>query len=162
MGIRRLERFIYIVRGKQVMFDRDLAKLYGVTTGRLNEQVQRNMSRFPEDFMFQMTPIEQANLISQFAISSSDWGGHRKPSRVFTQEGVAMLSGVLNSPRAIEVNVSIMRAFVRLRRALEMDDGLAARMERAEAALAALDLEQGEQAAAIHAAFAAIRGLMRS
>jgi len=105
---------ILIVRGKRVMLDSDLAVLYGVKTGRLNEQVTRNIKRFPEDFMLQLTKGEALSLKSHFATSS--WGGTRKPPRVFTQEGVAMLSGVLNSERAVLVNIQIMRAFVHLRR----------------------------------------------
>ena len=107
---------IFTVRGKRVMLDRDLANLYGVETYRLNEQVKRNKNRFPEDFMFQLTKEEAMNLISQFAISS--WGGARKLPYVFTQEGIAMLSSVLNSKRAIKVNIQIMRTFVQLRRML--------------------------------------------
>ncbi|MCD4780241.1 MAG: ORF6N domain-containing protein [Candidatus Omnitrophica bacterium] len=108
-----IERKIYIIRGKKVMLDRDLAELYGVTTGRLNEQVKRNRKRFPSDFMCQVTKSEFTNLISQNAISS--WGGVRKLPYAFTEQGVAMLSSVLNSDRAIEVNIQIMRAFVRIR-----------------------------------------------
>jgi len=104
---------IFEIKGKKVMLDRDLAKLYGVETYRLNEQVKRNRKRFPEDFMFQLTKQEAKNLISHFAISS--WGGNRKLPYVFTQEGVAMLSSVLNSYRAVRVNIQIMRAFVQLR-----------------------------------------------
>jgi hypothetical protein len=104
---------IFEIRGKKVMLDKDLAQLYGVETYRLNEQVKRNRKRFPEDFMFQLTKQEAKNLISHFAISS--WGGTRKLPYVFTQEGVAMLSSVLNSERAVQVNIQIMRAFVKLR-----------------------------------------------
>ncbi len=107
---------ILIIRGKKVMLDGDLAVLYGVKTGRLNEQVKRNIKRFPEDFMFQLTKEEALNLKSQNAISS--WGGTRKSPRVFTQEGVAMLSSVLNSERAIMANIQIMWVFVQLRRML--------------------------------------------
>ncbi len=101
------------------MLDRDLARLYEVETYRLNEQVKRNKMRFPEDFMFQLTKQEAKNLISHFAISS--WGGVRKPPYVFTQEGVAMLSSVLNSDRAVQVNIRIMRAFVKLRYVLSFN-----------------------------------------
>ena len=121
---------IFVVRGKKVMLDRDLAKLYGVQTYRLNEQVKRNMERFPEDFMFQLTKEESVDLISQFAISS--WGGVRKLPYVFTQEGVAMLSSVLNSPRAIKVNIQIMRAFVQLRRMLLTNVDLRRKIEAME------------------------------
>jgi len=105
---------IYTFRGKKVMFAKDLAQLYGVETKRLNEQVIRNKKRFPDDFMFKLTVNEWENLRSQIATSS--WGGRRYLPYVFTQEGVAMLSSVLNSERAVSVNIQIMRAFVSLRR----------------------------------------------
>ena len=107
---------IYVIRNQKVMLDRDLAELYQVPTGRLNEQVKRNLKRFPEDFMFQLTQSEFENLMSQFAISS--WGGTRKLPLVFTEQGVAMLSGILNSDRAIAVNIQIMRIFTRIRQML--------------------------------------------
>jgi hypothetical protein len=110
-----IRSLIYHIRGKAVMLDSDLANLYKVPTSRLNEAVKRNSRRFPEDFMFQLTEGEFKILISQFAISSSH-GGRRKLPQVFTEQGVAMLSGVLNSDIAIEVNLNIMRAFVQLRR----------------------------------------------
>jgi hypothetical protein len=108
-----IESRIYILRGKKVMIDHDLAALYGVTTGNFNKAVQRNISRFPEDFMFQLTRDELKNLIFQFG--TSRWGGIRKLPYAFSDYGVAMLSGILNSKRAILVNIQIMRAFVRLR-----------------------------------------------
>jgi hypothetical protein len=98
------------------MLDADLAKLYGVTTRRLNEQVARNRERFPEDFAYQPTRQEFTNLMSQNAISSSGHGGRRKPPWVFTEHGVAMLSSVLRSPTAVRVNIEIIRTFVKLRR----------------------------------------------
>ena len=107
---------ILLVRGKRVMLDSDLAKLYGVETKNLNLQVRRNVERFPEDFMYQLTRQEVVNLRLQFATSS--YGGRRYLPYVFTQEGVAMLSSVLNSKRAIQVNIAIMRAFVKLRELL--------------------------------------------
>jgi len=110
-----IRSLIYHVRGKAVMLDSDLANLYQVPTFRLNEAVKRNSRRFPEDFMFQLTEGEFKNLISQIAISSSH-GGRRKLPQVFTEQGVAMLSGILNSDIAIEVNLNIMRAFVQIRR----------------------------------------------
>jgi hypothetical protein len=121
---------ILIIRGKRVMLDTDLAVLYGVKTGRLNEQVTRNIKRFPEDFMFQLTKEEALNLKSHFATSS--WGGVRKLPRVFTQEGVAMLSSVLNSERAIMVNIQIMRAFAQLRRMLLTNRDLKRKIEEME------------------------------
>ena len=109
----KVESLIRVIRGQQVMLDRDLAELYGVETKRLNEQVKRNIERFPEDFMFQLTSNEFDNLKSQIAISS--WGGVRKLPYAFTEQGVAMLSGVLKSPTAVEANIRIMRAFVSMR-----------------------------------------------
>ena len=109
----KVESLIRVIRGQQVMLDRDLAELYGVETRRLNEQVKRNIERFPEDFMFQLTPNEFDNLKSQFATSS--WGGVRKLPYAFTEQGVAMLSGVLKSSTAVEANIRIMRAFVSMR-----------------------------------------------
>ena len=107
---------IYFIRGHKVMLDRDLADLYGVETRRLNEQVKRNLKRFPNDFMFQLTIDEIQILISQFATSS--WGGSRKLPYVFNEHGELMLSSVLNSNRAIEVNIKIMRIFTRFRQLL--------------------------------------------
>ena len=104
---------IYEIRGQKVMLDFDLAELYQVETRRLNEQVKRNVKRFPYDFMFQLTSQEFNNLMSQIAISS--WGGTRKLPYVFTEQGIAMLSGLLNSDIAIETNIVIMRAFVAMR-----------------------------------------------
>ena len=109
----KVESLIRVIRGQQVMLDHDLAELYGVETRRLNEQVKRNIERFPEDFMFQLTPNEFDNLKSQFATSS--WGGVRKLPYAFTEQGVAMLSGVLKSTTAVEANIRIMRAFVSMR-----------------------------------------------
>ena len=106
------------------MIDVDLAELYGVPTHRLNERVKRNRKRFPEDFMFQLTKAEAENLRSQIAISSSGHGGRRSLPYVFTEQGVAMLSTVLNSEQAIEVNITIMRAFVKLRQMLESNEEL--------------------------------------
>jgi hypothetical protein len=106
------------------MIDVDLAELYGVPTYRLNEQVKRNRSRFPADFMFHLTKEEAENLRSQFAISKPGRGGRRTLPYVFTEQGVAMLSSVLNSEQAIEVNITIMRAFVKLRQMLETNEEL--------------------------------------
>ncbi|HOW43218.1 MAG TPA: ORF6N domain-containing protein [Candidatus Omnitrophota bacterium] len=118
---------ILVVRGKRVLIDRDLAQLYGVATMRLNEQVKRNRNRFPDDFMFQMTQEEAINLKSQFAMSS--WGGRRHLPYVFTEQGVAMLSSVLRSERAVQVNIAIMRAFVKLRELLLTHRELAEKLE---------------------------------
>lgn len=104
------------IRGKAVMLDNDLATMYQVETGRLNEAVRRNIRRFPDDFMFQLTPEEADRLRSQIAISKSSRGGRRYLPYAFTEQGVTMLSCVLNSDTAIDVNISIMRAFVQIRR----------------------------------------------
>lgn len=114
-------RRIYFIRGTKVMLDSDLAELYQVSVKRLNQQVRRNTDRFPSDFMFQLTENEWEFLRSRFAtLRSGVWGEHKKYlPLVFTEQGVAMLSGVLRSPRAIQVNLEIMRAFVRLRALLE-------------------------------------------
>lgn len=109
-----VELFILSVRGMRVLLDSDLAALYGVETKVLNQAVKRNIDRFPDDFMFRLSREECADLMSQ-SVTSSSWGGQRKPPRVFTEQGVAMLSSVLRSHRAIQVNIEIMRAFVRLR-----------------------------------------------
>jgi hypothetical protein len=113
---QEIERSIHVIRGQRVMLDADLAKLYGVPTHRLNEQVSRNRDRFPEDFAYQLTQQEFTVLISQIAISNPGRGGRRTRPWVFTEQGVAMLSSVLNSPTAVSVNIEIMRTFVRLRR----------------------------------------------
>jgi len=121
---------ILFVRGKKVILDRDLAEMYGVKTKELNQAVQRNLERFPDDFMYQLTREEVANLKSQIVTSS--WGGTRKPPRVFTEQGVAMLSGLLNSNRAIQVNIAIMRAFVKLRELLLTHKELSQKLEELE------------------------------
>ena len=107
---------IYIIREVKIMLDKDLAELYEVSTGNLNKAVQRNIKRFPDDFMFQLNDEEFKNLIFQNGISN--WGGTRKLPYAFTEQGVAMLSGILNSDRAIAVNIQIMRIFTRIRQML--------------------------------------------
>lgn len=116
---------IFLIRDKKVMLDADLADLYGVSTGNLNKAVNRNISRFPDDFMFRLSKSEFDNLIFQFGTSS--WGGRRKLPNAFTEQGVAMLSGVLNSQRAIQVNIQIMRVFTMIREILT--DTLSVRLE---------------------------------
>jgi hypothetical protein len=125
------DRFFLFV-GVLVLLDVHLAALYGVMTKRLNEQVRRNRSRFPEDFMFQLTSEEAESLRSQFATSNKGRGGRRYAPYVFTEQGVAMLSTVLNSERAIQVNIEIMRAFVRLRQMLASNAQLARKMSALE------------------------------
>lgn len=131
IDLLRIERSIRLIRGDKVILDEDLAGLYGVEVKRLNEQVRRNISRFPADFMFQLTNQEFKDLKSQFA-TSSVWGGRRTPPYAFSEQGVAMLSSVLHSPRAIQVNVEIMRTFVRLRRLLASHADLAEKLESLE------------------------------
>jgi len=124
--VRKLEQMIYFVRGKKVMLDSDLANLYGVETFNLNKAVYRNSERFPSDLMFQLTELEYENLMFQIGISSTEHGKHRKYlPYVFTQEGIAMLSGVLRSKQAIQVNLMIMRTFVKMRELLESNQDLA-------------------------------------
>ncbi|MBI4746733.1 MAG: ORF6N domain-containing protein [Deltaproteobacteria bacterium] len=125
-----IENKIFLVRGKKVMFDRDLAALYGVTTGNLNKAVSRNIERFPDDFMFQLTKDEFENLIFHFGTSS--WGGTRKLPRAFTENGVAMLSSVLNSERAVQVNIQIMRTFTKLREMLSAHKDLQKKIDEME------------------------------
>jgi hypothetical protein len=171
MRIAKIDALIHVVRGQRVMLDRDLAELYGVPTRVLNQAVKRHENRFPADFMFKLSPEETQRLRSQTAtanpgilrsqsvISKKESGGQRYLSNVFTEQGVAMLSSVLNSERAVEINIAIMRAFVKLRQALLIDAGLAERMEKAEQVLEALESEQGEHAVTIHEILAAMRTL---
>ncbi|MFA5411114.1 MAG: ORF6N domain-containing protein [Candidatus Omnitrophota bacterium] len=139
------------IRGRKVMLDADLARLYGVSTKRLNEQVKRNKKRFPDDFMYRLTEEEVAILRSQFATSS--WGGVRYLPYVFTEQGVAMLSSVLNSERAIQVNILIMRAFVKLKELLLTHKELAGKLE-------ALEKKYAEHDEKIKNIFEAIRQLL--
>jgi hypothetical protein len=113
----RIEKSILLIRRQKVILDADLAELYGVETRSLVQAVKRNIERFPEDFMFQLTAEEFASLRSQ-TVTSSEWGGRRYPPYVFTEQGVAMLSSILHSRRAIQVNIEIMRAFIHLRQML--------------------------------------------
>jgi hypothetical protein len=124
----RIQQCIYLIRGQKVLLDEDLARLYGVQTRALNQAVSRNADRFPEDFVFRLTAEEFANLKSQIVTSS--WGGRRKPPRAFTEQGVAMLSSVLKSRRAISVNIAIMRTFVRLREILADNAALRRKIEQ--------------------------------
>jgi len=128
--IERIERVILLVRDHKVILDKDLAVLYGVSTGNLNKAVTRNIDRFPDDFMIQLTEEEFKNL--KFHFGTSSWGGTRKLPRAFTEQGVAMLSSVLQSPRAVQVNIEIMRAFVRLRQMLASNAELARKFDALE------------------------------
>ncbi|MEK7744412.1 MAG: ORF6N domain-containing protein [Elusimicrobiota bacterium] len=143
-----IERRIFLIRGRRVMLSTDLSGLYKVEPRALVQAVKRNIGRFPEDFMFQLTFVEFSNLKSQSVISS--WGGSRVIPYAFTQEGIAMLSSVLRSPRAVQANIAVMRAFVRLREMLAADKDLAKRLDA---------LEQRYDAQ-FKSVFDAIRGLM--
>jgi ORF6N domain len=128
---------IYLIRGEKVMFDSDLAELYGVETGALVRAVKRNSNRFPEDFSFQLSEQEFENLRCQFG-TSKQWGGRRYPPHVFTEQGVAMLSSALHSDRAAEVNIAIIRTFVRLREILATHRDVARKVEEHDRQIAAL------------------------
>ena len=129
---RRILRIIMVIRDKKVILDSDLAELYGVETRRLNEQVRRNMNKFPEDFMFQLTKEEFANLKSQIATSSLGWGGRRKPPLVFTEHGALQAANVLNSAQANKMSVYIVRAFIRLREVALTNEKLARKVTQLE------------------------------
>ena len=143
---------IFIARGQKVILDFELARLYGVTTGNLNKAVNRNQTRFPPDFMFQLTTEEADRLIFQFGRSKGRGGRRRRPY-AFTEQGVAMLSSVLNSERAVKVNIEIMRAFVKLREALETNRELARKFGE-------LEWRVGKHDEEIAAIIEAIRQLM--
>jgi hypothetical protein len=128
----RIEKAIYLIRGEKVMLDRDLALLYEVETKVLNRAVKRNLQRFPSDFMFQLTADEGDILRCQIGTSNEGRGGRRYLPYVFTEQGVAMLSSVLNSERAILVNIEIMRAFVKLRQMLASNAELSRRLDELE------------------------------
>ena len=128
----RIESLIINVRGERVILDADLAKIYGVTTKRLNEQVKRNIEKFPADFEFQLTKIEFANLKSQFATSSSRHGGKRKLPFVFTDHGAIMAANVLNSKQAVQMSVFVVRAFVKMRSLLSNRNDLAKELKALE------------------------------
>lgn len=132
ISIELVERRIYLIRGQKVMLDADLSELYQVPTKRLNEAVKRNFSRFPEDFMFQLDADVAENLKSQIATSSFGHGGRRKLPHAFTEHGVAMLSSVMNSDRAVQMNILIIRAFIKMRDLLATHKDLATRMEKLE------------------------------
>jgi hypothetical protein len=139
-----------LIRGQKVLLDADLARRYQVTTGNLNVAVRRNQERFPEDFIFQLSKQESDNLRLQFATSS--WGGRHHPPYAFTEQGIRYASSVLNSARAIRVNIAIMRTFVRLRQILATHEELASRLEY-------LEWRQYEQAGQIQTVFETIKQL---
>jgi len=154
ISFEKIENSIFAVRGHRVMLDFDLAELYGVQTKSLKQTVRRNIDRFPSDFMFVLTYQELANLRSQIVTSSSrQWGGTRYRPMAFTEQGVAMLSSVLRSKRAVQVNIEIMRAFVRLREMLSTHKELAQK-------LAELEDRLGEHDEQIQVIFEAIHQLM--
>lgn len=127
---KAVEKMIYLIRGQKAMLDSDLASLYEVETSQLNRQVRRNLNRFPEDFMFELTADEYQSLICQNGISKKGRGGRQKLPLVFTEPGVAMLSSVLNSERAVMVNISIVRTFIKLRSFLSMESTLEAKVNK--------------------------------
>jgi hypothetical protein len=157
VAVPALEKRIFVIRGRQVMLDEDLADLYGVETRVLVQQVKRNAKRFPADFMFQLTKPEAEALRSQIVISNVGRGGRRYEPYVFTEQGVAMLSGVLRSDRAIAVNIEIMRAFVELRRVAGSFQALEGRLDQMELDIGARLSEHDEQ---IRQIFEALRQLI--
>jgi hypothetical protein len=149
-----IEKSIFLIRGQKVMLDHELANLYGVPTKALKQAVRRNLDRFPSDFMFELTKREFADLRSQIVTSSSpQWGGPRYRPMAFTEQGIAMLSSVLNSKQAIEVNIAIIRVFVRLREMLASHKQLARKLAELEQHLESHDQQ-------IQTIFEAIRQLM--
>ncbi|MDI6736573.1 MAG: ORF6N domain-containing protein [bacterium] len=148
-----IEKKIYLIRGQKVMLDSDLAKIYGVTTTRLNQQVNRNQDRFPEDFMFQLTKEEFESLILQFATSKKGRGGRRKLPYVFTEHGAIMLASVLNSVIAVRASIQVVRAFVHLREILSTHKELAYKLNELEGKIEKHDTQ-------IQTIFEAIRQLM--
>ena len=149
----RIEKLILLIRGHKVILDADLADLYGVETRALTQAVKRNLSRFPADFMFQLSDEEAKLLRSQIVISKKRRGGRRYLPYAFTEQGVAMLSSVLNSERAVEINIEIMRAFVRLREVLLTHKDLARKLDALERKFESHDVH-------IRSLFEAIRQLM--
>jgi len=147
----RIEQKILLIRKKKVMLDRDLAVLYGVETGNLNKAVKRNIDRFPEDFMFQLTKDEFSNL--KFHFGRSSWGGTRRVPYVFTEQGVAMLSSVLRSAKAITVNIQIMRTFVKIRQLVISNEEIKNKLE-------SLEKEQMNQNREIRIIFKTIKELI--
>ena len=137
--VDQIEPLIHEVRGQRVILDSDLARLYGVPTKRLNEQVQRNIARFPEDFLFRLTSAEAESLRSQFATSKVSRGGRRYLPHAFTEHGAFMAASLLNSPRAVEVSVFVVRAFVKLRQLVLSHKELAGKLDQLERKFAGHD-----------------------
>jgi hypothetical protein len=155
ISIPEIQRYIHAIRGKRVIMDADLARFYGVEAKVLNQAVSRNLDRFPEDFCFQLSPMESRNLKSQSVTSSLQHGGARKIRRVFTEQGVAMLASVLRSRRAGAMSIAIIRAFVQLRELLATHLELATKLAELEHRLEGHD-------SAIANLFEAIRQLLAS
>ncbi len=128
----KIQKSILLIRGHRVLLDSDVAKIYGVPTKRLNEQVRRNLGRFPGDFMFQLTQIEGEILRSQFATSSESWGGRRSLPYAFTEYGAVMLASVINSPIAITASIQVVRAFIHLRQVISSNHELSKRLDDLE------------------------------
>ncbi len=141
LPLETITQRIVVLRGQKVLLDADLATLYGVETGRFNEQVRRNAARFPADFMFQLNAEEYASLISQFATSKPGRGGRRKLPLAFTEHGAIMAASILNSPRAVELSVYVVRAFVRLRELTASHQDLSQRLDELEQKTEALALQ---------------------
>ena len=132
VSLSKIENMIYVIRGQKVMLDSDLSELYEVETAQLTRQVRRNLSRFPDDFMFQLNPEEYEIVKSQKGKTYSTYGGRRYLPMAFTETGVAMLSSVLTSERAAQVNIAIMRTFVKLRSFLSIEDSLPEKVNKLE------------------------------
>lgn len=132
LQLSQIENMIYIIRGIKVMLDSDLAKLYEIDTSQLNRQVRRNLKRFPSDFMFELTIDEFQSLMCQNGTSKKGRGGRQKRPLVFTEPGIAMLSSVLTSERAISINISIMRTFIRLRSFMALEENLVKKVSELE------------------------------
>jgi hypothetical protein len=132
IAVERIQQAIYLIRGKKVMLDRDLATLYAIPTKALKQAVPRNPERFPEDFMFVLDADELSHWMSQYVTSKEDQKALRYAPMAFTEQGVAMLSSVLNSPRAVQVNIAIMRTFVRQREIMATHEELAHKIEEME------------------------------
>ena len=150
--MERVQSRILVIRGQKVILDSDLASLYGVSTFRLNEQVKRNKSRFPEEFVFQLNKEEFKNLTSQFAISSSSgsgWGGRRTLPYAFTEHGAIMAASVLNSARAVQVSIFVVRAFVQLRLEVSKHKELAEKLQQLETKVEKHDKQLGALITAI-------------
>jgi len=151
---------IYFIRGEKVMLDRDLAEMYGVATKVLNQAVRRNVKRFPEDFMFQLTEQELDDWKSQFVTSNKEKMGLRKLPNVFTEQGVAMLSSVLNSNTAIEVNIQIIRIFTRIREFLSTHKDVLIKLEQLEKQMLTQDIKTNKHEADIEIIFSALKQLL--